>query len=152
CLLDSATRPPDVPPRNPTMSRLNGRLASAPPDDPSQDFEPSCLVRTPSGSVYIRTDTLNRPKNSTMDYKSNSSCSSPSKDVKNTDRCGLPYGTAVPVLPVRNNLRRPNSSSFPPASRFHFRKGLASKCSWKCTAIVFIMLFIVLTPALLYIS
>ncbi|GJQ83081.1 hypothetical protein Trydic_g20093 [Trypoxylus dichotomus] len=87
-----------------------------------------------------------------MDYKSNSSCSSPSKDVKNTDRCGLPYGTAVPVLPVRNNLRRPNSSSFPPASRFHFRKGLASKCSWKCTAIVFIMLFVVLTPALLYIS
>lgn len=60
CLLDSATRPPDVPPRNPTMSRLNGRLASAPPDDPSQDFEPSCLVRTPSGSVYIRTDTLSK--------------------------------------------------------------------------------------------
>ncbi|KAI4462797.1 teneurin and n-acetylglucosamine-1-phosphodiester alpha-n-acetylglucosaminidase [Holotrichia oblita] len=87
-----------------------------------------------------------------MDYKSNSSCSSPSKDVKNTDRCGLPYGTAVPVLPVRNNLRRPNSSSFPPASRFHFRKGLASKCSWKCTAIVFIMLSVVLTAALSYIS
>ncbi|GJQ83079.1 hypothetical protein Trydic_g20091 [Trypoxylus dichotomus] len=42
------------------MSRLNGRLASAPPDDPSQDFEPSCLVRTPSGSVYIRTDTLSK--------------------------------------------------------------------------------------------
>lgn len=60
CLLDSATRPPDVPPRNPTMNRLNGRLASAPPSDPSQDFEPSCLVRTPSGNVYIPTGTLSK--------------------------------------------------------------------------------------------
>lgn len=58
CLLDSAPRPPDVPPRNPTMNRLNGRLATAPPADPSQDFEPSCLVRTPSGNVYIPTGTL----------------------------------------------------------------------------------------------
>lgn len=93
------------------------------------------------------------PKNSTMDYKSNSSCSSPSKE-KNSDRCGLPFGSAaVPVLPVRNNLRRPNSSHFPPAaSRFHFRKGLASRCSWRCTAIVFIMLSVVLTAALSYIS
>lgn len=87
-----------------------------------------------------------------MDYKSNSSCSSPSKDQKNSDRCALPFGTTVPVLPVRNNLRRPNSSHFPQASRFHFRKGLATKCSWKCTAIVFIMLSVVLTAALSYIS
>lgn len=58
CLLDGVPRPPDVPPRNPTMSRLNGRLATAPPADPSQDFEPSCLVRTPSGNVYIPTGTL----------------------------------------------------------------------------------------------
>lgn len=60
CLLDSAPRPPDVPPRNPTMSRLNGRLASAPPQDPNQDFEPSCLVRTPSGNVYIPSGTLSK--------------------------------------------------------------------------------------------
>lgn len=92
------------------------------------------------------------PKNSTIDYKSNSSCSSPSKDMKNSDRCGIPYGAQVPVLPVRNNLRRPNSSHFPQASRFHFRKGIASKCTWKCTAIVCIMLSVVLTAALTYIS
>ncbi|KAJ8955287.1 hypothetical protein NQ314_006900 [Rhamnusium bicolor] len=92
------------------------------------------------------------PKNSTIDYKSNSSCSSPSKDMKNSDRCGMPYGAQVPVLPVRNNLRRPNSSHFPQASRFHFRKGLTSKCTWKCTAIVFIILSMVLTAALSYIS
>lgn len=52
CILDSA--PPDVPPRNPSMSRLNGRpgglLGSM---DRDGDFEPSCLVRTPSGNVYI---------------------------------------------------------------------------------------------------
>jgi len=60
-------------------------------------------------------------------------------------------GGAVPVLPVRNNLRRPNSSHFPQSSRsFQFRKGLASKCSWKCTAIVFIILCVVLTAALTY--
>ncbi|XP_064214919.1 teneurin-m isoform X7 [Tribolium castaneum] len=152
CLLDGAPRPPDVPPRNPTMNRLNGRLATAPPADPTQDFEPSCLVRTPSGNVYIPSGTLNHPKNSTIDYKSNSSCSSPSKDMKNSDRCGIPYGAQVPVLPVRNNLRRPNSSHFPQASRFHFRKGIASKCTWKCAAIVCIMLSLVLTAALTYIS
>ncbi|XP_017767897.1 PREDICTED: teneurin-m isoform X2 [Nicrophorus vespilloides] len=133
------------------MSRLNGRLASAPPSDPSQDFEPSCLVRTPSGNVYIPTGTLNHPKNATMDYKSNSSCSSPSKDMKNAERCGLPYGTPVPVLPVRNNLRRPNSSHFPQPSRFHFRKGLASKCTWKCTAIVSITLSVLLAAVLSFI-
>ncbi|KAJ8911461.1 hypothetical protein NQ315_013565 [Exocentrus adspersus] len=154
CLLDGVPRPPDVPPRNPTMSRLNGRLASAPSADPAQDFEPSCLVRTPSGNVYIPSGTLNHQKNSTIDYKSNSSCSSPSKDMKTADRCGsgMPYGPQVPVLPVRNNLRRPNSSHFPQASRFHFRKGLASKCTWKCTAIAFITLSVVLTAALSYIS
>lgn len=57
CLLDSAAPrvPPDVPPRNPTMSRLNGRLpgnhvVSDHERDP--DLEPNCLVRTPSGNFY----------------------------------------------------------------------------------------------------
>ncbi|KAK7861848.1 hypothetical protein R5R35_013485 [Gryllus longicercus] len=151
CLLDSA--PPDVPPRNPSMNRLNGRIATGimgNPADRDGDFEPSCLVRTPSGNVYIPTDI---PKNSPLDYKSNSSCSSPSKgDIqKNSERCSLPFGTPVPVLPVRNNLRRPNSSHFP-QSRFQFRKGFANKCTWKCTAIVFIILSVVLTAALTYMS
>lgn len=56
CLLDSA--PPDVPPRNPSMNRLNGRIATGimgNPADRDGDFEPSCLVRTPSGNVYIPT-------------------------------------------------------------------------------------------------
>ena len=50
---------PDVPPRNSTMNRLNGRLGTtsshhrATAADLDGDFEPSCLVRTPSGSVYI---------------------------------------------------------------------------------------------------
>ncbi|KAJ9578404.1 hypothetical protein L9F63_005377, partial [Diploptera punctata] len=65
--------------------------------------------------------------------------------------CSLPFGTPVPVLPVRNNLRRPNSSHFP-QSRFQFRKGLTSKCTWKCTAIVFIIFSVVLTAALTYMS
>ena len=92
-------------------------------------------------------------KKSPLDYKSNSSCSSPSKMLenhqqKNSDRCSLPFGTPVPVLPVRNNLRRPNSTHFPP-SRFQFRKGFTS-CSWKRTAIIFIILSVVLLAAVTY--
>ena len=58
-LLDSA--PPDVPPRNPSMNRLNGRVATGimgNPPDRDGDFEPSYLVRTPSGNVYIPTGEL----------------------------------------------------------------------------------------------
>lgn len=52
--LDSTHHPPDVPPRNhPSMNRLNGRSTTG--LNPDGDFEPSCLVRTPSGNVYIPT-------------------------------------------------------------------------------------------------
>lgn len=57
------TAPPDVPPRNPTMSRMNnarliaGGVANN-PNDLGVDFEPSCLVRTPSGNVYIPSGNL----------------------------------------------------------------------------------------------
>ncbi|CAB3368884.1 Hypothetical predicted protein [Cloeon dipterum] len=135
------------------MNRLNGRSTTGltASDIRDGDFEPSCLVRTPSGNVYIPTDI---PKTSPMDYKSNSSCSSPTKgDHKSTDSYRMTFGPggAVPVLPGRGNMRRPNSSHFPQSSRsFQFRKGLASKCSWKCTAIVFIILCVVLTAALTY--
>ncbi|KAI5732577.1 hypothetical protein M8J76_001881 [Diaphorina citri] len=159
----TAGTPPDVPPRNPpTMNRLNGRLAGGggslhhpPPhhlhDRGEPEFEPSCLVRTPSGNVYIPADI---PK-STLDYKSNSSgCSSPSKtDLhKNSDRCPMGFGAPVPVLPVRNNLRRPNSTHHFPPSRFQFQKGFTSKCSWRCTAIALIVLCLLLTAALSYIT
>lgn len=95
-------------------------------------------------------------KNPSMDYKSNSSCSSPGKDKSTLERMDRgershpAFGAPVPVLPVRNNLR---SSHFPPAaSRFHFRKGLSSRCSWKCTAIVFILLFVLLLAIASYMS
>lgn len=66
-------------------------------------------------------------------------------------RCSLPFGAAVPVLPVRNNLRRPNSGHFS-QPRLHFRKGLAARCSWKCTAICFIAFSIVLTATIAYMA
>lgn len=61
CLLEGPATPhthhaPDVPPRNPTMSRMNGRI----PNDLDMDFEPSCLVRTPSGNVYIPSGNLSK--------------------------------------------------------------------------------------------
>lgn len=91
-----------------------------------------------------------------MDYKSNSSCSSPGKPDKSTlermdrsERQHPAFGAPVPVLPVRNNLRAPH---FTPAGRFHFRKGLSSRCSWKCTAIVFILLFVLILAIASYMS
>lgn len=60
CLLDGvAASPPDVPPRNPTMNRMNGRVTGN-PSDLGVDFEPSCLVRTPSGNVYIPSGNLSK--------------------------------------------------------------------------------------------
>lgn len=35
------------------MSRMNGRVQKGIANDLDMDFEPSCLVRTPSGNVYI---------------------------------------------------------------------------------------------------
>lgn len=48
---------PEPPPRNPTMSRMNGRVQNI-ANDLDMDFEPSCLVRTPSGNVYIPSGNL----------------------------------------------------------------------------------------------
>lgn len=42
------------------MNRMNnGRLAGN-PNDLGVDFEPSCLVRTPSGNVYIPSGNLSK--------------------------------------------------------------------------------------------
>lgn len=61
CLLEGVppSAPPDVPPRNPTMNRMhhNGRVTGN-PAELGVDFEPSCLVRTPSGNVYIPSGNL----------------------------------------------------------------------------------------------
>ncbi|XP_050443334.1 teneurin-m isoform X2 [Adelges cooleyi] len=165
---DSLRNPPDVPPRNPgTMSRLNGRLKGSGPGSNAGtmvhlsgdhqhpmdlDFEPSnCVIRTASGSVYIQPDMTK----SVLDYKNTSSCSSPSKtDIhKSSERCSLGYGVGMPVMPVRNNLRRPTSSHhFSSASRFQFQKGFASRCSWKCTSIALIIVCLLMAVALTYIT
>lgn len=50
-----------MPPRNPTMSRMNGRVQGL-ANDLDMDFEPSCLVRTPSGNVYIPSGNLSEFK------------------------------------------------------------------------------------------
>lgn len=56
-LLDSQqVSAPDVPPRNPTMNRINGRI----PNDLDMDCEPSCLVRTPSGNIYIPSGNISK--------------------------------------------------------------------------------------------
>ncbi|XP_075234226.1 teneurin transmembrane protein Ten-m isoform X2 [Lycorma delicatula] len=125
-------------------------------DTPTSD-NASDATLTDSELALARDSTLlvhNDIPKGTMDYKSNSSCSSPSKmDIqKNSERCSLGFGPPVPVLPVRNNLRRPGSTHHFPPPRFQFQKSFASRCTWKCTAIVFIILSLVLTAALTYVS
>ncbi|KAK2581810.1 hypothetical protein KPH14_002280 [Odynerus spinipes] len=143
CLLDnSAPRgPPDVPPRNPTMSRLNGRLPgshAASDHERDPDLEPSCLVRTPSGNFY------NLPKIPKNEYnnKNQSTGNSPIKVElqNNMDRVPLPYGHAPSMIPMRRQ-----------SIRCHFRKGI-DWCSWKLIAIVVIMLSLCLTAALTYVA
>ncbi|XP_063702096.1 teneurin-m isoform X2 [Culicoides brevitarsis] len=150
CLLEGQmpTAPPDVPPRNPTMSRMNGRVTGN-PSELGVDFEPSCLVRTPSGNVYIPSGNININKSSPIEYKTqNSACSTPTKDtLKSYDRT-MGMG---PVLPPRSNICGPPSHHHYSAP-LNFRKGLVSKCTWKCTAIIVIMLSAVLMSTLIYIT
>ncbi|XP_026674472.1 teneurin-m isoform X7 [Ceratina calcarata] len=139
CLLDnSAPRgPPDVPPRNPTMSRVNGRLpgshaASDYERDP--DLQPSCLVRTSSGSLYSRPKI---PKNE-YNNKNQSTGNSPIKVElqNNMDRVPLPYRHAPSMIPMSRQ------------SCCHFVKGV--DCTWKLIAMILLILSLCVTAALAY--
>ncbi|CAN7975618.1 unnamed protein product, partial [Ixodes persulcatus] len=71
----------------------------------------------------------------------------------NPDRLGSGGGIAAGSLGCaqqRNPLRRPLTSSHFPHSRCNLRKTLSSRCSWKCTAIAFLLLSVVLLIALAY--
>ncbi|GFU07605.1 teneurin-m [Nephila pilipes] len=115
-----------------------------------QDFA-SCLARTPSGSIFIPGDVPKLPASLKKSDANASHAASHLGDAKSAERCHLPYPstTSVPGIPVRNNLRRPLSSRFS-HSRFQFRKTLSSRCSWKCTAIIFMFLSLVLLTSLTY--
>ncbi|XP_053689276.1 teneurin-m isoform X2 [Sabethes cyaneus] len=144
CLLDGVppSAPPDVPPRNPTMNRMNGRVTGN-PTELGVDFEPSCLVRTPSGNVYIPSGNLAiNNKGSPIDYKTGSACSTPTKDtLKSYDR-----NCMGPVLPPRSAMCGPPSHHY--SAPLNFRKGF-TKCTWKCTAILVILLSVILVITLL---
>ncbi|XP_021710866.1 teneurin-m isoform X5 [Aedes aegypti] len=146
CLLDGVppSAPPDVPPRNPTMNRMNGRVTGN-PTELGVDFEPSCLVRTPSGNVYIPSGNLAiNNKGSPIDYKTGSACSTPTKDtLKSYDR-----NCMGPVLPPRSAMCGPPSHHY--SAPLNFRKGFTfTKCTWKCTAILVVLLCVILVITLL---
>ncbi|XP_049291109.1 teneurin-m isoform X11 [Anopheles funestus] len=146
CLLDGVppSAPPDVPPRNPTMNRMNGRVTGN-PTELGVDFEPSCLVRTPSGNVYIPSGNLAiNNKGSPIDYKTGSACSTPTKDtLKSYDR-----NCMGPVLPPRSTMCGPPAHHY--SAPLNFRKGFTfTKCTWKCTAILVILLSVILVITLL---
>ncbi|XP_049313181.1 teneurin-m isoform X2 [Bactrocera dorsalis] len=154
-LLEGVTpsAPPDVPPRNPTMSRMNnGRLVPGNPNDLGVDFEPSCLVRTPSGNVYIPSGNLNINKGSPIDYKSGSACSTPTKDTlkgyeRSTNNC------MGPVLPPRSVMSGLPAHHY--STPMNFRKGLAARWHrWRCALNICLAVFALLglISIVLYVS
>ncbi|TMW52843.1 hypothetical protein DOY81_002074 [Sarcophaga bullata] len=151
-LLEGVTpsAPPDVPPRNPTMSRMNnGRLVAANPNDLGVDFEPSCLVRTPSGNVYIPSGNLNMNKGSPIDYKSGSACSTPTKDtLKGYERSA--NNCMGPVLPPRSVKSGIPSHHY--SAPMNFRKDLAARCSAKCIAVVAVSVFVAMCVLLIFLT
>ena len=71
-------------------------------------------------------------------------------------RSTLQYTTSdTPFLPMRNNLQGTTSSIKPPRhshSRHFAEKNFARKCSWRCIAIFFVVLAVILSAALAYIT
>jgi len=66
-------------------------------------------------------------------------------------RSTLQYTSAdTPFLPVRNNLQPRCNGRGPSPPRFE--KDLTRKCSWRCVAIFFVVLAIILSAALAYIT
>lgn len=85
-------------------------------------------------------------KGSPIEYKSGSACSTPTKDtLKSYDR-----NYTGPVLPPRSTMCGAPSHHY--SAPLNFRKGLAAKCTWKCTAIVVIMLSVVLLSVLIFVA
>ncbi|XP_042212536.1 uncharacterized protein LOC121859678 [Homarus americanus] len=152
--------------RNDNMSRLNGRVHNSgaqhgtsaqyqavpiqyhqgPPvqyqgsQGHPEEFEPSCLVRTPSGNVYIPSD---MPKTSTLEYKSglhSPSLHSPVKGEaqKVMEGYSVQYGGGLPtVLPsVTTCADRPQTPRVGDKSTSGAEAG-PPQCSWSWNAIIF---------------
>lgn len=82
-------------------------------------------------------------KGSPIEYKSGSACSTPTKDTHNSYDRNYSSG---PVLPPRTMCAPSHHYSAP----MNFRKGLDVKCTWKCTAIVVILLSVILLSVLIF--
>jgi len=112
-------------------------------------------------------------KNSPIDYKSgvvvgSSACSTPTKDtLKQYDRAysgpvvpprgmgGLFGGSATGTLgPSHMNTLQSqhNHHHHHYSTPLNFRKGFSSRCTWKCTAILVIMLCVILLSIVVYMS
>ncbi|XP_064481660.1 teneurin-m-like isoform X2 [Ornithodoros turicata] len=158
-------RVPVIPPRNLSMgrtgtggSRTGSSAASqglAHGQDTEHEYEPTCLARTPSGSLFIPSDIVKgpgSPQNKTMDYRTTHLIQDETKT--NPDRQGygggITGGTVQPVMAVRNHARRPVPANHFSHSRFHIRKTLSSRCSWKCAAIGLLLLTLALAIVLTY--
>lgn len=138
-------------------------------------FNPSCSFHSTNHSIIFLFPFLciDINKGSPIDYKSGgvsggSACSTPTKDtLKQYDRAysgpmmpargmgGLFGGSATGTLVNAHHM----NAGPPPLHHHHhystplnFRKGFSSRCTWKCTAILVIMLCVVLLSILVYMS
>lgn len=149
--------------------RVTKSAQSSRPDNFDSDDEVTMRGSTSNEPFLVFAD-IN--KGSPIDYKSGvsggSACSTPTKDtLKQYDRAysgpmmpqrgmgGLFGGSATGTLGPAHHM----SAGPPPHHHHHhystplnFRKGFTSKCTWKCTAILVIMLCVVLLSILVYMS
>lgn len=92
---------------------------------------------------------LDMNKGSPIDYKSGSTCSTPTKDtLKGYERSA--NNCLGPVLPPRSVMSGIPSHHY--AAPMNFRKDLAARCSAKCIAIVSVSVFVAMCVLLIFLT
>lgn len=109
------------------------------------NYEPTCLMRTASGSLFIPKDGHKALGNS----QANDFSIGGTMQKKNIDK------TLPSIVPVRNHFARPLAQN---GSRFHLRKAFSNHCSWKfasfalglaCLALIIAIIFLIGTCVVL---
>ncbi|XP_028969053.1 teneurin-m [Galendromus occidentalis] len=162
---------PPAPPRNLTMNSHTGsrQLMASPSDSPHYE-----TARSPTAPAYyyspneIKSNTLGGGKQNGLGVDLRSSTSHIYHDETKTNPDGYAFGytgtitSTVPVRAVQSNARAYHTLNALNAqhgiqaanSQFqqsrNFRKAIESRCSWKCVAVVFIVIALALLTTTAY--
>ncbi|XP_014674084.1 PREDICTED: teneurin-m-like [Priapulus caudatus] len=180
-LMNQPKLPPVLPPRNPGAPRTTPRHMASSSDHSgtlhdtdsggsAASFEPALLVKTSSGNIHFPPDISKQPLSPGQNEQMLANHLPPSPHVMSLNTHGQlghqdidrpPYfpgatlTNSVPLsafsVPVRNNLRQVNhGQNRLSTGSYRFKK--QRKCSWKCTAIIFIILSVVLLAVVCYLG